>query len=82
MEKTRIVMLNIDGVVRTFFVDGITQKILDRTEYIGTIGKAVNELSGVKGEVKLDVVISDENNKDILRVQLHSNNAELTIREI
>lgn len=74
------VFLNINGKMQMFFVDDITKKILDKTNYLGTIGDSILQLMEV-GEGK-ETIISDENNKDILRIQLQMNKNILVIEEI
>ena len=74
------VILNISGKNKMFLVDDVTKKILDKTNYLRTIGDSILQLMKV-GEGK-EIIISDENNKDILKVQIQMNKNILVLEEI
>lgn len=63
----------------SFLVDSITKKILDESEYLKYIIEAAAQLLEL-GEDK-EVIISDENKKDILRIQVQ-HKTKLVIEEI
>lgn len=75
-----VVLKIVEGKEFLFLVDDITKKILDEKKYLGTIGDSIVQLMEL--EEGKEIVISDKNNKDILRVQLQEEKTILAIEKI
>lgn len=75
-----VVLKIVEGKEFLFLVDDITKKILDEKKYLGTIGYSIVQLMEL--EEGKEIVISDKNNKDILRVQLQEEKTILAIEKI
>ncbi len=75
-----VVLKIVEGKEFLFLVDDITKKILDEKKYLGTIGDSIVQLMEL--EEGKEIVVSDKNNKDILRVQLQEEKTILAIEKI
>ncbi|MGL5572420.1 hypothetical protein [Cetobacterium sp.] len=75
-----VVLKIVEGKETLFLVDDVTKKILDEKKYLGTIGDSIVQLMEL--EEGKEIIVSDKNNKDILRVQLQEEKTILAIEKI